>query len=79
MENKFNVGQKVFVYYNSLNTYLTITDLEEVNGEVIYYTDDKMCYPERCLFHNSQQWMFTEIDKMGKEEVNRRFMSFFDM
>lgn len=79
MENKFNIGQKVFVSYNSLNEYVTITDLEEVNGEVIYYTDNNMCYPESCLFNNSQQWMFTEIQEVGKEEMNRRFMSFFDM
>jgi hypothetical protein len=79
MENKFNKGQKVFVSYNSLNEYVIITDLEEVNGEVIYYTDNDMCYPERCLFNNSQQWMFTEIQEVGKEEMNRRFVSFFDV
>jgi len=79
MENKFNIGQKVFVSYNSLNEYVTITDLEELNGEVIYYTDNNMCYPECCLFNNSQQWMFTEIQEVGKEEMNRRFMSFFDV
>lgn len=77
MENKFTVGQKVFVSHNSLSGYVTITDLEKVNGEVIYYTDNNMCYPESCVFHNSQQWMFTEIETVGKEEMNRRFRGFF--
>ncbi len=76
MENKFNIGQEVYVGKN-VQQKKEIIDFESFSDITLYYMSDGTAYPESFLYIDGRVAVFRELWSLSDEERERRVSKFF--
>ena len=76
MENKFKIGQEVFVS-GTTRKMKTIIDVENFEDVTLYYMDDGTAYPEKIVYADARVSVFRELMSLSDEERDRRVANFF--
>jgi hypothetical protein len=76
MENKYKIGQEVYVGKN-VQQKKEIIDIENFSDVTLYYMSDGTAYPESFLYIDGRVAVFRELWSLSDEERNRRVSEFF--
>jgi len=76
MENKFKIGQEVYVGKN-VQQKKEIIDVENFSDVTLYYMSDGTAYPENFLYIDGRVAVFRELWALSDEERDRRVSKFF--
>ena len=74
MENKFKIGQEVFVGGDVRNAKV-IKDFEFFGDMILYYMDDCTAYPDSIVFSDARMWLYSDLCKTSIEERDLRFIN----
>lgn len=78
MENKFKIGQEVFVS-GTTQKMKTIIDVENFEDLTLYYMNDGSAYPEKMLYIDSKVAVIRELMSLSDEERYKRVSDFFGL